>query len=1254
MAARSEDGDRKPIVTYHGDQELFSSIRAEVFNTLPRDPVEWRRSYGRGPKLIFMDVTFVPFTPDQLAKENERTLFRKPCFHIYFTDCADADAYKLVVKDDITAWQQSLKERNVSEWLIVLVETANLKRGNKSKLLPRTSVLDKIRSDFCSKQERRVIVLNEPNNPVPTNRSLESWQLFIQRLRELLLAAYSRVLLRFEEIVRAERERRNDRGWDFCKYFLLQEELAFTFQLFHFEEDALVQYDELDALFSQFIINTHAGDNPAWLSSFVAPCTCWDGLNLLPSVIDGKRSLLETGNVALLELRNYLFARQCVLLFTMQRPWEVAHRAQSYLHNCVQELKMLEVSMPTGSMACWVFLSCLEVLQSCEKYTDSSNVENYSHFTASLWVYAQTKLRELGELCGLMPDSTSNSDQLHLVVNLLSGMGQTQEASVIENSPNQKLREALSSSDSFQKHYLELSELAMGTFKHIKRMRSARLIGKDLATFYMKKGEWTKAETFLIDAVRIYEKEGWHLPVTNTRRQIATCQKELGNKHKYLKTCCLLAGDCALAMQERLEFLQEMLKIAKELAEERGEPDDEEQSLKVALVPLYSVARLTSIDLKPEDGKLGKNEGGEIFLRIHSNLPETVAVDKITLAVNHETQDAEDQSNQLPLPKSQSQSSFKSLSPTVDQWGTVTDGYLRSIFLGNQQTMIPELMQDIRYQTKDGKRNLDCAIIYCKNASSVLRREDSSSSLGKSFEVLQKEDCSHPLHLEHVEIKPGDNTLSFAFKASDNGLYSCKQLMMQLGGVELLLPSIQPTIGMEVSSPDPQLTVTPKNGSVLLAGIPQEIYLTIFAGYYTVTSQDTLSIQTLGRLRALPADEADGYGVRTEESGATVSLPDIPAFQTREFSVMVMTLLVDSGAEPGEEEEEELTEQKMTIWCPWSETVIATLTFQQPFHIKHQLHTAGKRKLVQLSVDNICSMQFMLTSPELTSDGPVQLQSVNGKNATATLCAGQTMSYVWFLSDSQQQTDEAEFRFTLTYTALGEGDTVPNGEGNTVTNGQGEPQQLSHSFNLKDYKTKYMVSSTIAPPSSDEFCRAGTLCSLQLHIQSALDDHQPITDQNSPSLMYQVLADKHMWAVCGRSTGVVAMPTSQEGVDVSLEVMPLLAGFLPVPKVKLTNYITGTQELSGTQPVTQVVLNQPSEGSIIPDGTTASSELDGPAASSMNGLTEPVSHIPAATEKTSPASLVPFAAGQVYYRSLATQVRVLPESDITVLDVAVQ
>ena len=39
----------------------------------------------------------------------------------------------------------------------------------------------------------------------------------------------------------------------------LQEELAFMFEMLGLLEDALVQYDELDALFTQFVLNHVAG-----------------------------------------------------------------------------------------------------------------------------------------------------------------------------------------------------------------------------------------------------------------------------------------------------------------------------------------------------------------------------------------------------------------------------------------------------------------------------------------------------------------------------------------------------------------------------------------------------------------------------------------------------------------------------------------------------------------------------------------------------------------------------------------------------------------------------------------------------------------------------------------------------------------------------------------------------------------------------------------------------------------------------------
>lgn len=60
-------------------------------------------------------------------------------------------------------------------------------------------------------------------NPVKgESKSSESWQTFLFRLRQALMAAFSRTLTKFEDTVRTQRERRNELNWNFCNYFLLQ------------------------------------------------------------------------------------------------------------------------------------------------------------------------------------------------------------------------------------------------------------------------------------------------------------------------------------------------------------------------------------------------------------------------------------------------------------------------------------------------------------------------------------------------------------------------------------------------------------------------------------------------------------------------------------------------------------------------------------------------------------------------------------------------------------------------------------------------------------------------------------------------------------------------------------------------------------------------------------------------------------------------------------------------------------------------
>lgn len=139
--------------------------------------------------------------------------------------------------------------------------------------------------------------------------------------------------------------------------------------------------------------------------------------------------------------------------FSPSGSFQMASRCLPFLHTCVRELGILEISAPTGAVWCWLFLACMEVLQVCDKFNQADQVEEYSLHTASLWEYASQKLRNLGELCGLMPQGAPTSEQLHIVVSLSAGMGDN-PGPLNRPSPTDRLKEALCSQDVFIKTYL--------------------------------------------------------------------------------------------------------------------------------------------------------------------------------------------------------------------------------------------------------------------------------------------------------------------------------------------------------------------------------------------------------------------------------------------------------------------------------------------------------------------------------------------------------------------------------------------------------------------------------------------------------------------------------------------------------------------------------------------------------------------------------------------------------------------------------
>lgn len=57
-------------------------------------------------------------------------------------------------------------------------------------------------------------------------------------------------------------------------------------------EEALVQYDELDALFSQFVLNSNVTEGPQWLETFKQPVTSWQAVRLTALVPQHMRELI--------------------------------------------------------------------------------------------------------------------------------------------------------------------------------------------------------------------------------------------------------------------------------------------------------------------------------------------------------------------------------------------------------------------------------------------------------------------------------------------------------------------------------------------------------------------------------------------------------------------------------------------------------------------------------------------------------------------------------------------------------------------------------------------------------------------------------------------------------------------------------------------------------------------------------------------------------------------------------------------------
>ncbi|XP_033741399.1 trafficking protein particle complex subunit 10-like [Pecten maximus] len=1079
--------ETKPIVTSHGNQVLFSSLHSALLQGLPREPTEWRRSYGRPAKTLQLEASFVPFDEDILPQEKDKTLVSRPYFHIFWTDC-DLDTYKQSVKEELMEWHTALKNKNNPDWLIAVV--VNDESKIKSKLLPRSSVIDKVKNDFCSKHPDRCIVLNEPLKP--DSKSQESWNSFLGRMRGLMLQAFSRHLSKYEENMRSLREKRNEPGWDFVNFFLVQEELGFMFEMLGLYDDALIQYDELDALFSQFVLTqATTGKKPAWMSKFMKDCNSWAGLSLRKAINHDKRDRVKHNEATLLDFRNYLFSRQCALLFLLGKPWEVAQRAVNFLHQTIQEVNTLKVVMPEAALDCWVFLSCMEILQTCENHTDTSQMEAYSLYTANLRDYTRRKLYSIGEMCGLTPENIPSSEQLTMVLDLTSGMGIEEDSEESYSGPGgshsprprDKLREALSSNDTFQKIFLELSELTMGTFKHIGRFRSARLIGKDLADFYLRLGEAQKAESFLVDAMKSYQREGWHALADGAMLDLAKCQKLQGIDLKYIKTCCSIASSTNLPEDVRQTHLQDIVETATK------SPDT---SFTLKLSSLFHIAEVTV--LTP---KVIVDQPLEVEVILVNNTPSDIQCDSLKISLK--------KTNKLPKLLSQKTAVFRQASNSSAKEAVPN-------FNPVAQQITSILNVQAHYEGAPLQPNT--AGIVCINTHEVLRRADSSGR-GANLTDTHKDydDFTNYASCDDVIIKPGENRLTFEQKNTSAGHYKLGQLWVKMKGIDFI-KYLEADQFFLVQHNDPSCDIIPVNGEKLVSGIQQWVELTLDPGSYVLKEGDDLTYLT-----------SDGLMVCQEEEETTLQVAKITELGHAVFRILLFHDIntVDHNAEIRLESD------------VFPDPVCCSVMFSCPFHITHKLHTASNRKYLQILVHGNTREDFTLVTPSLTVDSPdIELLSLNKANQELVVNGDMNVSYMWQLKSNTKHVIKTNICFTVTF--------------HSILDQENKSRQLSYECNVENFLTLYTVKTTVSAQPEMGTCKVGTTATLRVHIRS--HDNDDDDDEADTSLSYQVLQDSSIWVLSGRTSGVVQLCEDMTA-EIHLNVVPLVSGLVPHPPVQI-------------------------------------------------------------------------------------------------------
>ncbi|SGY18944.1 BQ5605_C014g07514 [Microbotryum silenes-dioicae] len=665
----------------------YEPIRADVQRQSPLRNLHWVRKTGANRSVRTIQSLPIVWRPlDSNSDLQALSLLERPYLHVLFVACEvsytatananyinlitgpplaplqDNETYRATLRAQIREWLDTIQGprlgQNNQEWLIVHVTTA---RSSMAKFYQRKSaVVDKIKADFnMGKKDRSVATsvfgLNsaDPHTAhlfeiLLTARCIQvgasaddptAWAEFSNKVKEGVLTTFDTNVSLYEENVRKADSQRQLEGWQFQPFFLQKEVLADSFEAIGLLEDALIQYDELEAAFFQ-ALKTH---DMAWFGAVGGLTSGDDTLPLLSTTNKPYRSLIQANKITMFDFRIYIFARQASLLSRLGRIAELAKRGALFVSTFARTLREHQNTLGRYFVEAWTYSACLNIVDNCQVWIEGEDIDrktaaSFVAVKAELLELARKQLDKIGIGAGHLPPSHPFSMSLNEPTFSIPSTFNSPDLNNLNTHQRppvsrQDLLNAIKDGEAFDKLFIDLTNRSIQAYSQSGRKRCSLKLHASLAALEYHRDRAASAQKLFS-----------HLPAHYIDLRWTRIEASL------LSECTRLQGTLDMDKEELLSTLA-LVRAGVEFESQkwdlRGvekEGEDEESLAKRLMKDVYELSKGLSKDfaaiafptfsmrLANDRGTIAQDEDGvNIRLIITNLLPCALDIDEVRL-----------------------------------------------------------------------------------------------------------------------------------------------------------------------------------------------------------------------------------------------------------------------------------------------------------------------------------------------------------------------------------------------------------------------------------------------------------------------------------------------------------------------------------------------------------------------------------------------------------------------------------------------